>query len=536
MRISPSSTAFSDEESASSLADGDSTRELFVSMASPRHDRERMGQLLATGVLAAALAGCSLIYNPNNLPSPSDAPADAEVIVDADPTMLALTDVAPATINEGQGDGGGRAAVIVIRGDNIAPDAQVSITSQGGNTHFTVGTVELAADHKFIAVQIVAKVDDTIGDGQSNVLDIHVTQAGGTITKELLGKLTITGLDTLDDSKAGDIPMNLRPLYASIALTGALHLAGDNDHPVLLRSASSLTVGDLDANGKNASSSTGGAGGPGGCPGGNGGTDGSCAAPAAGHHGGAIGNGGGGGYGADGKSGSGSNAGTPGTTAGNATVSTYGGFMGVSANRSGGGGGGGGTLADLGSGGGGGGGGGLIELTAEGNVMAGALSALGGNGVHPLAVGGGGGGSGGTIVVRAGGTLVTGAIAVGGGHSAENNGSGDGGTGRIRWDAAASAPPSGAHRGPAFVDAPLSVTTANPTITMIGTANDGFKVYVVDQDGAIHDQQSFAFGANNMVAVTPTLFRGYNRLCVVLDGGERGKPEGEKCVDLAMLP
>lgn len=495
-----------------------------------------MGQLLATGVLASALAGCSLIYNPNNLPSPSDAPADAEVVADADPTMLALTDVAPATIDEGQGDGGGRAAVVVIRGENIAPDAQVSITSQAGNTHFTVGTVELAADHKFIAVQIVATVDDTIGAGQTNVLDIHVAQAGGTITRELLGKLTITGLDTLDDSKAADIPLNLKPRYARIALTGALDLTGDQDHPVLLRSASSITVGDLTANGKNASSSTGGAGGPGGCPGGNGGTDGSCAAPAAGHHGGAIGNGGGGGYGSDGKSGSGSNAGTPGTSAGNATVSTYGGFMGVSANRSGGGGGGGGSLADLGSGGGGGGGGGLIELTAEGDVTAGALSAIGGNGVHPALVGGGGGGSGGTIVVRAGGALVTGAIAVAGGQSAEKDGNGNGGAGRIRWDAPASAPPAGAHRGAAFVAAPLSVTTPNPTITMIGTANDGFTVYVVDHDGAIHDEQSFAFGANNMVAVTPTLFRGYNRLCVVLDGGERGQPEAEKCVDIAMLP
>src|SRR6266545_6420757 len=103
-----------------------------------------MGQLLATGVLAAALAGCSLIYNPNGLPQPGDAPADAELIIDADPTMLVLSDVAPATINEGQGDGGGRAAVVVIRGENIAPDAMVTITSQANNTHFTVGTTELA--------------------------------------------------------------------------------------------------------------------------------------------------------------------------------------------------------------------------------------------------------------------------------------------------------------------------------------------------------------------------------------------------------
>ena len=495
-----------------------------------------MGQQLAVCVSAAALAGCSLIYNPGGLPGPNDG---MEVIVDADPSMLALMDVKPAVINEGQGAGGGRSAVIVIRGENIAPDAMVTITSQTNNNHFTVGAVELAADHKFIAVQIVATVDDTLAPGSNNNLDIHVTQtipAVGTITKDLIGMVAIKGLRTLDTFN-GDAS-TLDELYSDVKLSGAITLSGNKDQRATIRSASSIMVGNLDASGKSAQNKTPGDGGPGGCKGGAPGGNGDCS-PGAGQAGGMGGGGGGASFGGDGTPGGGNNPGSAGMKVGNATISTYDDFMGITANRAGGGGGGGGG-AVLTAGGAGGGGGGIVELTAEGDIMAGTITANGGTGSRgttTLTDGGGGGGAGGAILVRAGGTLATGMLTAKGAGSMDTGGTGS--VGRIRFDVATGTPPAGdpvPHRGPAFAGAPVTVTTPNPSIMLTGSSNDGFKVYVIDHDGASHDQDTYAFGSNGTVTITPTLFRGYNRLCILLDGGARGTPEGEKCIDIAMLP
>src|SRR5258705_560618 len=90
----------------------------------------RMRPFLAAALASSGLAGCSLIYNPNNLPgvpseagisidAPPDAPPDAEIVLDADPTMLVLNTIAPSSIDEGQGDGGSRPALIVIGGHPI---------------------------------------------------------------------------------------------------------------------------------------------------------------------------------------------------------------------------------------------------------------------------------------------------------------------------------------------------------------------------------------------------------------------------------
>src|SRR5688500_16897858 len=88
-----------------------------------------------TGALMAlALAGCSLVYNPNNLPNPGDtgdagrpgdasevvdAAADAPVIVDATPSLLEILDIAPTELDEGQGEGGSLPGLFVIRGRNL---------------------------------------------------------------------------------------------------------------------------------------------------------------------------------------------------------------------------------------------------------------------------------------------------------------------------------------------------------------------------------------------------------------------------------
>src|SRR5689334_23991009 len=80
--------------------------------------------------IASALAGCSLIYNPNNLPAAHDAAIDAEII---DPTMFEIDDVQPRAINEGQGEFGSPPALVVIHGKNIVDrNPVVSIAPASG--------------------------------------------------------------------------------------------------------------------------------------------------------------------------------------------------------------------------------------------------------------------------------------------------------------------------------------------------------------------------------------------------------------------
>ena len=198
----------------------------------------------------------------------------------------------------------------------------------------------------------------------------------------------------------------------------------------------------------------------------------------------------------------------------------------------------------------GGAGGGSIELTADGNVTVGSITANGGNGGSASggslsgAGGGGGGGAGGVVMVRAGGTITAPALsAVGGSGGGAVNGGGAGGAGsvgRIRFDAAAgtaSGTPA-AHRGPAFDAAtPTSVTIPSPSITLSGTDGDGFTVSVTDQLGTQRiDSTLQVFGAQDTIVITPSLQRGYNHLCVILENGQRDTSEGQKCIDLAMLP
>src|SRR5690348_5449333 len=78
-------------------------------------------------------SACSIIYNPNNIPKPSPAdatPPDAP-IVDANPAGLMLTSVDTGALLEGEGSDGSRPEVLVIRGQNIIPDAQVTIAAMG---------------------------------------------------------------------------------------------------------------------------------------------------------------------------------------------------------------------------------------------------------------------------------------------------------------------------------------------------------------------------------------------------------------------
>src|SRR4051812_22303668 len=104
-----------------------------------RHYVATLGLVLLVG------GACSLIYNQSNIKVPADAtifmdaPVDAkigpmdapEMIFDANPSLLALTAVEPASIMEGQGDDGSRKGVLVVTGTNIIPGATIAITGAG---------------------------------------------------------------------------------------------------------------------------------------------------------------------------------------------------------------------------------------------------------------------------------------------------------------------------------------------------------------------------------------------------------------------
>ena len=217
-------------------------------------------------LLASVLAGCSLIYNPNNLPAPR---MDAG-IVDANPCALTLTDVAPATVLEGQGDAGSLPAVVVIHGENLVNTAlQVELKAQDGSTvHLApITDATASADHTYLAFTVTAHVDQALA---ANVpLDITVTQGAppgdrcmGVATQTLSGKLTLAGLPELTT-----LTGTLLPLYSMVQLANVTFPAGGS--PVQIAAVSSITMGTITANASGAAAgpgaySAGGTPGPGG--------------------------------------------------------------------------------------------------------------------------------------------------------------------------------------------------------------------------------------------------------------------------------
>ncbi len=498
------------------------------------------------------LGGCSLVYNANNLPNgtateagidavldaPPDAAPDAEVIRDADGSMLALTGVFPTMgIFEGQGVGNSRPAIVVIEGSQIIPDATVTFTPDSGAPNIVPGAAMVSTDGDFIAVPIVANLDPNLHDGDTITFSVTVSQSGGTITRPVPGKLTLHGLDQLD----GTAPAisALKPLYAEVNLTSDATFAGGTTR-VEIRSTSSITV-----TGSVIGKAVGTTPGPDGC------AVASCQGAGGNHAANKDGGGGGAGYGTMGTAGSGTGPGAAGTTYGDPLITTYDGFMTLVANKASGGGSGG-VTGTCSAGGSGGAGGGSIELTADGDItISGSINVDGGAGAPGTCsvtlggAGGGGGGAGGVILVRAGNMLSAGAAlsAAGGVGGAGANGGtgGNGGAGRIRYDAAvgdAAGNPVAAHRGPAFLaSTPLIVTTPSPMITLNGTSGDAFTVSVTDEGGSQHiDGEIFVFGMSNQIPITPLLQRGLNTLCIILDGGDRSASEATKCVNIAMLP
>jgi hypothetical protein len=267
--------------------------------------------------------------------------------------------------------------------------------------------------------------------------------------------------------------------------------------------------------------------------------------------GGAGGGGGGGGHGTDGAAGGGGGAGgSIGPAHGTAAVVSYDGVQpdGSDRNQASGGAGGGAAIGATSNPGAGGGGGGSVELTAGGNISCGAISVNGGGGSNGGAIvgaaGGGGGGAGGLVVIRAGGTLTTGALSATPGGAGNGAGGGAvggvGGFGRVRVDTAGALPTSNpiARRGAVFVSPPAVVTSDNPMIDIMGTTNDVFDMYVIDDAGVPHfgEPMNQMIEASGMKTVVPTLLPGYNRLCLTVRPGTRGEALADKCIDVAYLP
>src|SRR5262249_34521357 len=106
-----------------------------------------MGRHLASLTALSALAGCSLIYNPNNLPTPPvvDAPEVDAYIADANPALVQLLDVGPAVLLEGQGVGGARPGVLALVGHQFVGPVTVELVLPTGLPRAPVITVDNGA-------------------------------------------------------------------------------------------------------------------------------------------------------------------------------------------------------------------------------------------------------------------------------------------------------------------------------------------------------------------------------------------------------
>jgi hypothetical protein len=528
-----------------------------------------MGRMVLA-VAPVALAGCSLLYNPNNLPDLAgeagvDAAPDVEVIADANPVLLELDSVAPAMIYEGQGDGGGLPALIVLQGHQIIDNnTTVEITSASGAAKLDQGAPVIAKNGNWIALPVRAHVDAALHKGTSVALTVTVTQTlpaefgSGTKQATLTDKLVLVGLDEL---AAANVPMvggkvnspALDERYSKVAVSSAVTFGGAGR--AVVRSMSDITMTDIDSTGANGGGNTV-AGEAGGCGGGAPGSPSPCSGigGAAGMSSGlGGGGGGGGGFAVQGTAGSGQASGMGGSPTGDERIATYDGFSGLSPNRPGGGGGGGPTVSILARrggvafsllpGGGGAASGGSIELTADGNIKVGVITANGGTGQTSALAGGGGGGAGGLVMLRTGGTLTTtGAISVEGGPGGNSNG-GAGAGGRVRWDAQAGSPAVAGtdkstrtvHRGPSVMLPTQIFRTTTPSITVLGTARDQFDVTIANE-GTVYTDGVFTIGDAGTGPVTLRLQQGLNHVCLTIKGAKLGASEADTCVDVAFLP
>jgi hypothetical protein len=498
--------------------------------------------LVAISGLVVSGGGCSLLYNPSNIGTGQQDAAgpDVEIIADADPSMMVVDSVFPATLYEGVGTLGGRASLLVLHGHHFVKDASGALTVTFAPANVaTITDVQVARDGDYIALAVTVPNDMIDNDATAPIgIAITVTEnvpGGAPISSTLdASHLSVTHLDNL--MVAPTTSAGLKSRYAMIDLPGfTINASSTVTPPLILHSMSSITIrGTLSANANGMNAMIVNAG-PGGCLGGGNGASGACLGGGGGSSG--LGGGGGGGAGFAASGGSGTNGGSGGAMVGDTHVSSY-----VTNTPSGGGG---------GNDQPGGGGGSIVELTAAGDVTVGAINAMGAHGgnANTLSGGGGGGGAGGVIVVRAGGTLTGpsaftatgGAAGTGGGTLGGPGGAGS--AGRTRWDAATvlNAPTgTNLYIGPMPKSVPVSVIEQTPTLDVRGKSSDSAEVRVFDKDGLLVGQLltvGFGGGTPATGVVMPMLKAGYNRVCfTVANPTDASLDEATNCTEIAFLP
>src|SRR5438046_1926680 len=117
-----------------------------------------------TSLLVVGASGCSIIYNPSNLPpAPEDAPLFTDQIpdmpvIDADPMNLTIDPIAQGPLLEGQGTGGSQPAVLFVSGMNLLDGATLTIAPHVANPAVTVSivpnTVTVAVTHHSIGALV----------------------------------------------------------------------------------------------------------------------------------------------------------------------------------------------------------------------------------------------------------------------------------------------------------------------------------------------------------------------------------------------
>lgn len=449
-----------------------------------------------------ANAGCSLLYNPNDLPAQIDAMPDMQQVVDANPSALTITNVAPLALIEGQGDGGSRTPVLVLEGMDIAQvGVTVEVVAAEGQKRTPVMTLDTAnmqidAYGTRIAIPITLPVDPDLPAGESIALDIRVTQdAGGTpIIATLTNKLVLEGRNEYKNTGT-TVPALVAGVnkFSSVDLSMGT-LAAPPTGPVLIEATASITIAGPVVAAFNGTTTTAGAGGNNGGPG--------AAAQLLSATAGTDGQGVAGGQG-------GAQAGNPATAyQGDDQLTTINTTEKL-ANASSGGGGGGVPAVSLTPGGRGGGGGGTVSLLAGGNItIAGTIAANGSAGQTGGVANPGGAGSGGIILVRGGGDVSVGLLEVGG----------PGVPGRVRVDGKTITGTTTAYRGPTFTNLPLIVNEEKPSFDVTGTPSKGIR-YLVIRGTNIDGPFDLTMGSNGQatIALANPLQPGLNEICLLVE-------------------
>ncbi|MEZ4358548.1 MAG: hypothetical protein R3B48_00090 [Kofleriaceae bacterium] len=450
--------------------------------------------------LGVALCGCSWLYDPSGLPS------------QANPDNLSVERVEPTLLLEGIGDDGGRPALLVIYGNDIASDATVTIEAKGGaDPMLIVGTPRVDRLGRVLAVPVTSRVNPGLSGAETLVLDVAVRQPGSDGERVAHVDWSLQGFDELSAAPPND---GVAHIYSQVKLNGVtLPTTGG---PVILRSNSSISIiGDVSVSALLQK------GGPGGGDGGDMGEAGT--GPGAGAVvAGLSGDGGGAGFAEPGGGGA-----VGGKPTGDQLITSY-------ADNAGSGGGGAKLVSVTGATGGGGGG--TLELTARGAVTIAGVAATGAAGGEAGTVKGGGG-SGGVIVLRSGVMVSATSLDASGSRAAQANA---GSNGRIRVDAPVIATTN---------EAPKAVRGAmfGPELAMVsdsemlsfklhGAEALTFNIHVLAASGALTQTASLAdFQNDDVLDLTAKLKPGYNRICTTPVGSQVALVESTNCVEVAYL-